>query len=266
MKHDRTGQVSAAVVPLLSTPTSPPADASRREQLARWITSKDNQYFAKSYVNRLWGYLLGVGIIEPIDDIRAGNPPTNPELLDALTKDFIASGFDAQHMLRTICKSRTYQLSVATNKWNEDDAHQLLARHAPPAAGRGAVRRDPPRDRRDAAAAGRAGRLPRRAAARRRRLAMPFLDDFGKPVRESACECERSQRHDARADHEAGQRPDGRRRDRRSRQRHRPSWRRREPTIAKLIDEVFLRFLGSSGDERGNRPGPGRHQPGGGRP
>ena len=60
----------------ISTPTWPASDASRREQLARWITSKDNQYFAKSYVNRLWGYLFGVGIIEPIDDIRAGNPPT----------------------------------------------------------------------------------------------------------------------------------------------------------------------------------------------
>ena len=68
------------------TPTWPPATAARREQLAEWITSKDNPYFAKSYVNRLWGYLLGVGIIEPIDDIRAGNPPTNPELLDRLTQ------------------------------------------------------------------------------------------------------------------------------------------------------------------------------------
>ena len=64
-----------------STPSCRQAEP-RREQLAKWITSKDNPYFAKSYVNRLWSYLLGVGIIEPIDDIRAGNPPTNPELLD----------------------------------------------------------------------------------------------------------------------------------------------------------------------------------------
>src|SRR5256886_5650286 len=90
----------------------------------------DNQYFAKSYVNRLWGYLFGVGIIEPIDDIRAGNPPTNPELLNALTNDFIASGFDAQHILRAICKSRTYQQSVVTNKWNEDDT--ISYSHATP--------------------------------------------------------------------------------------------------------------------------------------
>ncbi len=55
-------------------------DVTRREKLAAWMTDADNPYFARSYVNRLWGYLLGVGLIEPIDDIRAGNPPTNPEL------------------------------------------------------------------------------------------------------------------------------------------------------------------------------------------
>ena len=53
------------------------------------MTSKDNPYFAKSYVNRLWGYLFGVGIIEPLDDLRAGNPPSNPELLDYLTREFV---------------------------------------------------------------------------------------------------------------------------------------------------------------------------------
>ena len=60
--------------------------------MAAWITSPDNPYFARSYVNRLWGYLLGVGIIEPIDDIRAGNPPTNPELLDYLTASSSRAG------------------------------------------------------------------------------------------------------------------------------------------------------------------------------
>src|SRR5207244_12851399 len=58
------------------------AKGTRREKLARWIASKDNPYFARSYVNRLWGYMLGVGLIDPVDDIRAGNPPTNPKLLD----------------------------------------------------------------------------------------------------------------------------------------------------------------------------------------
>ena len=85
------------------------------------MTSKDNPYFAKSYVNRLWGYLFGVGIIEPLDDLRAGNPPSNPELLDYLTREFVSSGFDVRHVMRLVCKSRTYQLSVETNKWNADD-------------------------------------------------------------------------------------------------------------------------------------------------
>src|SRR5207249_1150935 len=92
-----------------------PPTASRREQLAKWITSPKNQYFAKSYANRLWSYLLGVGIIEPVDDIRAGNPPSNPELLDRLTQEFVTSGFNAQHLLRAMCKSRVYQHSIVTN-------------------------------------------------------------------------------------------------------------------------------------------------------
>ena len=102
--------------------------------MAAWLTSPDNPYFARSFVNRLWGYLLGVGIIEPIDDIRAGNPPTNPELLDYLSQQFIEAGFDIRHVLRMICKSRTYQLSVATNQWNEDDRlnySHALARRLP---------------------------------------------------------------------------------------------------------------------------------------
>ena len=88
IKHDRTGEITAPEFPYQN---DLPVDQnrSRRQQLAQWITSPDNQYFARSYVNRLWGYLLGKGIIEPIDDIRAGNPPVNPELLAALEKDFI---------------------------------------------------------------------------------------------------------------------------------------------------------------------------------
>ena len=79
-------------------------------------------------MNRIWGYLMGRGIIEPLDDIRAGNPPTNPELLDYLTSEFIQSGFNVRHVMELICKSRTYQLSVETNQWNEDD--QINFSHA----------------------------------------------------------------------------------------------------------------------------------------
>lgn len=188
--HLRTGQVAPPVFPYQHKDVAP-TTVSRREQLSQWITSKENQYFAKSQVNRLWGYLFGIGIIEPIDDIRAGNPATNPELLDALTQDFVASGFDIQHMLRTICKSRAYQHSVGTNKWNADDG--INYSHALP-------RRLPAEVLFDAIhlATGSIERLPGLPAGMRAAelpdagVSDPFLDDFGKPVRESACECERS--------------------------------------------------------------------------
>lgn len=188
--HERTGRVAPPAFPYLHNDLAP-STAARRAQLARWIASKENAYFAKSYVNRVWGYLLGVGLIEPIDDIRAGNPPTNPELLDALTNDFVNSGFDVQHLYRTICKSRTYQHSFRTNPFNADD--EINYSHAIP-------RRLPAEVLYDAihAAAGskpriagvpaglRAAELPDAGATD------PFLEDFGRPVRESACECERS--------------------------------------------------------------------------
>jgi hypothetical protein len=170
-----------------------PGAASRRQQLARWVTSKENQYFAKSYVNRLWGYLFGRGIIEPIDDIRAGNPATNPELLERLTTDFISSGFDMQQMLRTICKSRTYQLSIVTNKWNQDDDinfSHAMARRLPAEVLYDTILR----------ATGSVSHLPGVPAGFRAAqlpdvgLTLPsgFFEVFGRPARESACECERS--------------------------------------------------------------------------
>ena len=129
--NERTGQPAKPVFPFECT-WEVPEQSTRREQLAAWLTSPDNPYFAKSLVNRLWGYMFGVGIIEPIDDVRAGNPATNPELLEYLTQQFIETDFDMRHVLRMICTSRTYQLSVATNPWNEDDttnyAHALARR------------------------------------------------------------------------------------------------------------------------------------------
>ncbi|MCA9225190.1 MAG: DUF1553 domain-containing protein, partial [Planctomycetales bacterium] len=190
VKHDRTGEVTSPHFPYQHDQLSVDA-ASRREQLARWMTSPENQYFASSYVNRLWGYLFGVGIIDPIDDIRAGNPPTNPALLDAMTKDFVDSGFDVQHILRTICKSRTYQHSIVPNQWNEDDG--INYSHAIP-------RRLPAEVLYDSIhiATGSTPKLPGVPAGLRAAelpdagASIPFLEDFGRPVRESACECERS--------------------------------------------------------------------------
>lgn len=190
--HGGTGQPAAPSFPYeLSNQAD--QQTSRREQLARWITSKDNQYFAKSYANRLWGYLFGRGIIEPIDDIRAGNPATNPELLDYLTKEFLDSGFNMQHMLKLICKSRTYQLSIDTNAWNDDDTinySHAVARRLPAEVLYDSIQR----------ATGAVSNLPGVPAGYRATqlpdvgLSLPsgFFEVFGRPPRESACECERT--------------------------------------------------------------------------
>jgi len=192
VKQIRTGQVAPPTFPYLHKDLAPPT-ASRREQLAHWVVSKENPYFARSYANRLWSYLLGAGIIEPVDDIRAGNPPTNPALLDALTDDFVKSGFNVQHMLKTICKSRVYQQSVTTNAFNRDDEinySHALVRRLPAEVFYDTIHR----------ATGSLTRLPglppgARAAQMLDSTAdVPggFFVQFGKPARESACECERS--------------------------------------------------------------------------
>ncbi|MEM9018231.1 MAG: DUF1549 domain-containing protein, partial [Verrucomicrobiota bacterium] len=118
IKHDRTGILQPPAfpyeAPVVKASFAKPDAPTRREEVAAWITSPNNQFFASSYANRIWGYLLGTGIIEPLDDIRAGNPPTNPQLLDYLSKQFIESGFDVRALMAEICKSRTYQLSIET--------------------------------------------------------------------------------------------------------------------------------------------------------
>ncbi len=192
VNHSRTGKVAEPEFPFPSEHQTA-ENATRRQDLAAWMTSPDNPYFAKSYVNRLWGYLLGVGIIEPLDDIRAGNPPTNPELLDYLTEEFIKSGFDVRHVMRLICESRTYGLSVATNKWNEDDTinfSHATARRLPAEVLYDAVYR----------VTGAVSEIPgvppgtRAAALPDSGVELPsgFLSTFGRPARESSCECERS--------------------------------------------------------------------------
>ena len=92
-----------------------------RMQLARWMTSPRNTQFAKATVNRIWGAFFGRGLVDPVDDFRSTNPPTHPELLDALAQDFIDHGFDLKHLMRTITQSRTYQLTGDTNASNHED-------------------------------------------------------------------------------------------------------------------------------------------------
>ncbi len=192
VSHDRTGSVTPPKFPY-ECRHEPPKGASRRQLLASWMTSPDNAYFARSYVNRLWGYLFGVGIIEPVDDIRAGNPATNPALLEYLTEEFLKSGFDARHVLKLIAKSRTYQLSIATNEWNRDDRinySHALARRLPAEVLYDAIQR----------VTGSPSKFPglppgtRAAALPDSGIELPggFLATLGRPARESACECERS--------------------------------------------------------------------------
>jgi hypothetical protein len=165
---------------------------SRREELADWVTSPENRFFASSYANRMWGYLLGVGIIEPLDDIRAGNPARNPALLEYLTHEFIASGFDTRHLMTLICKSRTYQLSIRVNKWNEEDKvnwSHAIARRLPAETLFDSVFKV-------------TGTMPDIPGAKPGQRAIQLSDaaidsngllaTLGRPARQSACECERS--------------------------------------------------------------------------
>ena len=159
-------------------PRRPP----RRQELAAWITSTDNPYFAQSYVNRLWGYLLGVGIIEPIDDIRAGNPPTNPELLDYLTQEFIEP-----RLRRPARDAADLQVADVPALGRDEPVErgrqdQLLARHRPAAAGRSPLRRDLPGDRRGLEDPRRAARHARGGAARLGRRAAQRVPDHLRPA------------------------------------------------------------------------------------
>ena len=196
MKHPKDGRVMTPkyLVAAVGVPPLPEHDLDarkRREAFANWLTSKENPLFAKSVVNRIWSYFLGKGIIDPVDDIRASNPPVNAALLDALTKDFIAHNFDLRYLMRTIANSRTYQASIATNEWNATDttnfSHAMprrlgaeqLADSVAQATG---ARPNFPEVPEDTSAA----QLPDPHVGKE-----GFLDLFGRPTRETACECER---------------------------------------------------------------------------
>lgn len=188
--HPKTGQTLQPIFPY----TVPGADVSAtdpRQKLATWLTSKENPFFAKSLVNRYWSYFLGRGIIEPVDDIRQSNPPSNAELLDALTADFIASDFDLRKLVKTIVSSHTYQRSIAANPWNKDD--HVNHSHASP-------RRLGAEQLYDAIinATGAPQNIPgvpvgfRATQLPDGQVDLSFLDMFGRPPRESPCECERT--------------------------------------------------------------------------
>ena len=95
--------------------------ADRLQKLAQWLGSRDNHRFAATQANRIWFQLMSQGIVDPIDDFRSTNPPSNPELLDAITKEFIANGYHVRQLMRLILNSQTYQLSSEPNDTNRDD-------------------------------------------------------------------------------------------------------------------------------------------------
>ncbi|MEO8370967.1 MAG: DUF1549 and DUF1553 domain-containing protein, partial [Candidatus Solibacter sp.] len=193
MKHPKDGRVMNPkfILPATFGAAAVPVDASRRLSYAEWLTARDNPFFAKSTVNRVWSYFFGRGIIDPVDDIRASNPPSNPALLDALTKDFLDHNFDLRQLMRTIANSRAYQAGIATNEWNQNDGENFS--HAMP-------RRISAEALMDALALA-TGVRPAFPDAppdtRAEQVTDPhigkdgFLDLFGRPSRESACECER---------------------------------------------------------------------------
>src|SRR6201988_1898857 len=94
------------------------------------MTAKDNPFFARAVANRYWSPFFGRGIVDPLDDMRATNPPSNPELLDALAKELADHEYSLKHLIRTICKSRAYQLSAVPNEFNKHDK-QNYARYYP---------------------------------------------------------------------------------------------------------------------------------------
>jgi hypothetical protein len=191
--NKRTGQ-AAAYKPLEAEPVSIPNGQDPRERFAQWLTSPSNPFFAKALVNRYWAHFFGRGIVDPPDDMRVTNPPSNPELLETLAQHFVQNKYSLKALIRLICNSRTYQLSAIPNEFNASEK-QSFARYYP--------RRLQAEVLYDAVSkltgtpASFPG-LPNDRFAPNRAIMLPdesfvsyFLDVAGRPQRISACECER---------------------------------------------------------------------------
>jgi hypothetical protein len=189
----RSGAPQPLPKEVLGTPlraTSAAAALDRRQALADWLTAGGNRLLARNVVNRYFAYLLGRGLVEPVDDLRATNPPSNPALLDALAEDFVKSGYNVKHLLRTIMNSRLYQLDSQPTAANAGDrrfySHYFVKR----------IAAEPLLDAIDALTG-----VPtkfEKVPLGTRAIELPdavyssyFLATFGKPKREGVCECER---------------------------------------------------------------------------
>lgn len=166
-------------------------DQDPRHAMVDWMASQDNPFFAPALVNRYWKHFFGRGLVDPEDDMRVTNPATNPKLLEALAKNFIASKFDLKQLVRTICNSQVYQLSAEPNEWNANDK-QNFSRYFPKRLN-AEVLLDAI-DQVTATSTGFGG-MPSGTRA----VELPdngfnsyFLTVFGRPESSSACECERS--------------------------------------------------------------------------
>jgi hypothetical protein len=191
--NKRSGK-AAELKPLDADAMTVPAEDDPRVLLADWMTDPKNPFFAKAVANRYWAHFFGRGIVDPLDDMRVTNPPSNPDLLDALAKHLTDSKYSLKELVRTICKSRTYQLSAVPNEFNKSDK-QSYARYYPKRLQAEVVFdavcaiTESPSD---------FPGLPKDQFAPRRAIQLPdesfqsyFLDVFGRPQRISACECER---------------------------------------------------------------------------
>lgn len=192
-RHPRKGTV-VPPRPLDADPnTSWDDPLDRRNRLAEWLTAADNRLFARNLANRFWGYVMGRGLVEPLDDMRATNPPSNPELLDVLADELVQARFDIKHLLRVIFTSRAYQLSAAVTAGNAADAANAHFT-------RRVVRRLTAEQLADA--------IDFATGTREKYAGVPLgtraiqlpdsevpsylLDTFGRPARQVLCECERT--------------------------------------------------------------------------
>lgn len=165
-------------------------NVDRRHAYADWLTSPKNPFFARGLVNRYWSYFFHRGIIDPVDDVRSTNPPINPELLDALTKDFIDAKFDARHLIKRIVTSQTYQRSSIPNDSNRHDEQNFsraIPRRIPAEALLDTLIQATavPENFPGVPAGFRAAQLPDANSEN------AFLRLFGKSQRMEACECEK---------------------------------------------------------------------------
>lgn len=188
VRHPKTGK-NMTPTPLDGEPVDHPLD--RRIALAEWLTAQDNAYFARSVVNRYMYYLLGRGLVHPVDDLRSTNPPTNVALMDALAKDFVDKGFNLKQLVRVIVTSRLYQLEARPTEQNAADDRfysHFKVKRLPAETLLDSIDQVTgiPTKHQNLPPGTRAIELPDAE------YPNYFLNTFAKPRRASVCECERS--------------------------------------------------------------------------